>query len=66
VLVVPLLQIGAGPFPGTPPYPSQVAWDQVATIYAVFAGAMGLALLMLGLAIGRLQLFQAVKLGDAN
>jgi putative ABC transport system permease protein len=66
VLVVPLLQIGAGPFPGTPPYPSQVAWDQVATIYAVFAGTMGLALLVLGLAIGRLQLFQAVKLGDAN
>jgi hypothetical protein len=38
----------------------------VATIYAVFAGTMGLALLVLGLAIGRLQLFQAVKLGDAN
>jgi putative ABC transport system permease protein len=66
VVVVPLLQIGAGPFPGTPPYPARVAWDQVTLIYLVFAGTMALALLTLGAALGRLKLFQAVKLGDAN
>ena len=66
VQVVPLLQIGAGPFPGTPPYPARVAWNEVTSIYLVFAGAMALALALLGMALSRLQLFQAVKLGDVN
>jgi putative ABC transport system permease protein len=65
-IVVPLLQIGAGPQPGTPPYPPQIAWDQVTLIYIVFAAALLLALLSLAWLLGRMKLFQAVKLGDAN
>jgi putative ABC transport system permease protein len=65
-LVVPLLQVGAGPHPGTPASPPQLAWDQVAIIYAVFGAALLITLLALAGALGRLKLFQAVKLGDAN
>jgi putative ABC transport system permease protein len=65
-LVVPLLQVGAGPHPGTPSYPPQLAWDQVALIYVVFAIALLITLLALAWIMGRMRLFQAVKLGDAN
>jgi putative ABC transport system permease protein len=65
-LVVPLLQVGAGPHPGTPSAPPQIAWDQVAIIYVVFGAALLFTLLALAGALGRMKLFQAVKLGDAN
>jgi putative ABC transport system permease protein len=65
-LVVPLLQVGAGPHPGTPAFPPVLAWDQVALIYIVFAAALLLTLFALAWIMGRMQLFQAVKLGDAN
>jgi putative ABC transport system permease protein len=65
-LVVPLLQVGAGPHPGTPAYPPQIAWDQVSLIYIVFAAALLLTLFALSFTLGRMKLFQAIKLGDAN
>jgi len=65
-LVVPLLQVGAGPHPGTPSFPPQLAWDQVVIIYIVFAAALLITLLALSWIMGRMRLFQAVKLGDAN
>jgi putative ABC transport system permease protein len=65
-LVVPLLQVGAGPHPGTPAFPPQIAWDQVLIIYAVFAIALFITLFALSFTLGRMKLFQAVKLGDAN
>jgi putative ABC transport system permease protein len=66
VLVVPLLQVGVGPHPGTPAYPPQIAWTDVQLIYVVFAVALALTLLGLVWVLRRMQLFQAVKLGDAN
>jgi putative ABC transport system permease protein len=66
MLVVPLLQVGAGPHPGTPAFAPQVAWNEVTVIYAVFAITLLVTLLALGIALGRTQLAQAVKLGDAN
>jgi putative ABC transport system permease protein len=65
-LVVPLFQVGAGPHPGTPVAPPQIAWDQVAIIYVVFGAALLFTLLALAAIMGRMRLFQAVKLGDAN
>jgi putative ABC transport system permease protein len=64
-LVVPRLQVGVGPHPG-PAYPAQMAWDQVQVIYGVFGVALLLTLLALAWILGRMRLFQAVKLGDAN
>lgn len=65
-LVVPLLQVGVGPHPSTPPYAPQIAWDQVSLIYLAFGAALLLALLALAVMMGRMRLFQAIKLGDAN
>ncbi|GAB4197843.1 MAG: hypothetical protein OHK0022_16480 [Roseiflexaceae bacterium] len=65
-LVVPLLQVSVGPRPGTPSYPPQIAWDQVTLIYLVFAAALLITLFALAWIMGRMRLFQAVKLGDAN
>lgn len=65
-LVVPLMQVGVGPFPGTPAYPPRLVWDSMFGIYAAFGGTLLLSLLMLGAGLARVKLFQAVKLGDAN
>lgn len=65
-LVVPLYQTGVGPHPGTPSFAPLIAWDQVTLIYAVFGAALVLALLALAWVLGRMRLFVAVKLGDAN
>ncbi|MBC8162540.1 MAG: FtsX-like permease family protein [Roseiflexaceae bacterium] len=64
--VVPLLQIGLPPHPGVPGYAPQIAWDQVTIIYAIFGVALLLTLLALAWTLGRMKLFQAIKLGDAN
>ena len=64
--VVPLLQVGLPPHPGTPSYAPQIAWDQVTIIYAIFGIALSITLLALAGMLGRMKLFQAVKLGDAN
>src|SRR5262249_13141481 len=65
-VVVPLLQVGAGPHPGTPWYPPQLAWEQVRLIYLLLGVALLLTPLALSWTLGRMRLFQAVKLGDAN
>ncbi len=65
-LVVPLLQVSVGTLPNTPSYPPQIAWDQVTLIYLVFAAALLITLFALAWIMGRMRLFQAVKLGDAN
>ncbi len=65
-LVVPLFQVGVGAYPGTPPVVTDVALGAVAPIYAVFGVALLITLLALGAILGRMQLFQAVKLGDTN
>lgn len=64
--VVPLLQVGLPPHPGTPSFQPLIAWDQVTIIYLVFGVALLLTLLALAWTLGRMKLFQAVKLGDAN
>jgi hypothetical protein len=51
---------------GHTPARPQLAWDQVALIYVVFAIALLITLLALAWIMGRMRLFQAVKLGDAN
>lgn len=66
MLVVPLMQVGAGPYPGTPAYAAQIAWSDISLIYLIFALALMLTLLALIISLSRMQLFQAVKLGDAN
>jgi putative ABC transport system permease protein len=65
-LVVPLLQVGVGDHPNVPAFEPVLAWDQVSLIYVVFGAALLLTLFALSWVMGRMRLFQAVKLGDAN
>ncbi len=64
MLVVPLLQTSGNPPGGAPPYPPQIAWEQVSAMYGIFLVALSLTLVMLIILLGRMRLFQAVKLGD--
>jgi len=64
-LTVPLLRVGVGPHPGTPPTPPAAGGDATLLIYAASAAALLLAVLALAFAASRLQLTQAVRLGDA-
>lgn len=64
-LTVPLLRVGVGPYPGTPPTPPVAGGDATLLIYAAGGAALLLAVLALALAAAKLQLTQAVRLGDA-
>jgi putative ABC transport system permease protein len=65
LLFIPFLQVRGGQHPQTPPFVVQIAWGQIAIIYAVFGVMlMGAILLTISL-LRRMKLFQAVKLGEA-
>jgi putative ABC transport system permease protein len=64
-LFIPFLQVRGGQHPQTPPFVVQIAWNQIAIIYAVFGAMLLLAVLVTLLLLRRMQLFQAVKLGEA-
>ncbi len=66
LLVVPQLQSGIEPYPGTPPYPARIAWDQIMQVYGAFGVALAITLLVLIIMLSRMHLFQTIKLGDAN
>ena len=66
LLVVPQLQSGIAPYPGTPPYPARIAWDQIMQVYGAFGIALAITLLVLVIMLSRMRLFQTIKLGDAN
>ena len=66
LLIVPSMQVGVGPYPGVPAYPPRLAWESMTGIYAAFGVTLAFALLALGVALVRIRLFQAVKLGDVN
>jgi putative ABC transport system permease protein len=66
LLVVPTLQGGVAPYPGTPPVPPRLAWAEMGLAAALLVAAVLVALLGLALALRRRSLFSVVKLGDAN
>ncbi|HJZ47746.1 MAG TPA: FtsX-like permease family protein [Roseiflexaceae bacterium] len=65
LLFIPFLQVRGGQHPQTPPFVVQIAWGQIGIIYLVFGVMlMGAILLTISL-LRRMQLFQAIKLGEA-
>lgn len=66
LLVVPMLQVGVGPHPGTPPGEPRVAWAPIGIAAISLAAAVILALGGLGTALRRARLFAIVKMGDSN
>ena len=65
VLFIPFLQVRGGANPLTPPFLVRIAWDQIAIIYLVFGGILVGAVVLTLFLLRRMQLFQAVKLGEA-
>ena len=64
-LFIPFLQIGEGKTAVTPPFIVQIAWEQLGTIYALFAAMFIIAVLVLIALVARMRIFEAVKLGEA-
>ncbi len=64
-LFIPFLQIGEGKTAVTPPFIVQIAWQQLGTIYALFAAMFIIAVLVLIALVARMRIFEAVKLGEA-
>jgi putative ABC transport system permease protein len=65
VLFIPFLQVRGGANPLTPPFLVRIAWDQIAIIYLVFGAILVGAVVLTLILLRRMQLFQAVKLGEA-
>lgn len=64
-LFIPFLQVRRSGRPLLPPFVVQIAWDQMAIIYAVFGAMLLLAVFVMLALLRRMKLFQAVKLGEA-
>lgn len=63
-LFIPAIQIGAGLTENTPPYLVEISWGAVYQVYVLFALLFLVALLVLSLILRRMNLFQAIKLGE--
>lgn len=60
-LFIPFLQVG----PQVPPFVVRIAWSELGAIYAVFGAMFAVAVVALGALLGRMKVFEAVKLGEA-
>lgn len=60
-LFIPFLQVG----PQVPPFVVRIAWSELGAIYAVFGTMFAVAVVALGVLLGRMRIFEAVKLGEA-
>ena len=63
-LYVPFLQLGTGAAARVPPYNVAIAWPALLRLYVLFGMLFVVALTVLVRQIVRLQLFQAIKLGE--
>jgi putative ABC transport system permease protein len=64
-MFVPFLQVRTGVFPDTPPFLVQIAWDQIALIYAIAGGMLVITVSVTLFLLRRMRIFEAVKLGEA-
>ncbi len=61
---IPYLQIGGSVTARVPPFAVEIAWPALLRIYALFALLFVIALTVLVRTLKRMQLFQAIKLGE--
>jgi putative ABC transport system permease protein len=57
--------VRGGKHPQTPPFLVQIAWGQIQIIYLVFGAVLALAVVVMLALLRRMQLFEAIKLGEA-
>jgi putative ABC transport system permease protein len=65
-LFVPFLQIGTSAQSQYPPFQIEIAWLSIAEIYVLFALLFVAALTVLSALLVRMQIFQAIKLGETT
>ena len=64
-LFMPFLRVRAGQYPDTPPFVTQIAWDQIALVYGVAGGLLAITVGVTVVLLRRMRIFEAVKLGEA-
>lgn len=64
-LYIPYLQIGLEPAALVPPFEIMVAWEAIGQVLALFSLLFLVTLLALMLALQRMRIFQAIKLGES-
>lgn len=62
---IPHLQVGNDMAARIPPFLVQIDWPSVFQVYILFAVLFVIALVVLGLLLMRMKIFQAIKLGEA-
>ena len=65
-LFIPYLQVGADKTALVPPFVVQIAWTELWTIYAVFGAMFVIAVLVLIVLLVRMNVFEAVKMGEVG
>ena len=64
-LYIPYMQIGLEPTALVPPFEVTIAWAAIGQVLALFAFLFLVSLLVLILALQRMRIFQAIKLGES-
>jgi putative ABC transport system permease protein len=62
---IPYLQVGNDMASSVPPFVVQIDWSSVFQVYILFGVLFIVALIILGILMMRMKIFQAVKLGEA-
>ena len=65
-LFIEFFQVQSGKHPFTPPFVVQIAWQEIAYIYAVFGDIFIAAVILLLLALRQMRVFEAIKLGETT
>ena len=63
-LFIPAIQVGAALTENTPPYLVEISWSAVYQVYVLFGLLFLVALFILSIVLQRMNLFQAIKLGE--
>ncbi len=63
-LFIPFLQVEGGPYPYTPPFVVEIAWESLQQLYLILGGMLLVATLLTVHRLARMRLFEAVKLGE--
>lgn len=64
-MFLPFMQVRIGLFPDTPPFLVHIAWDQIMLVYGIAALMLVITVVVTLLLLGRMRIFEAVKLGEA-
>jgi putative ABC transport system permease protein len=64
-IFIPYFQVGSDKTALVPPFVVYIAWEQLATIYAIFGAMFVIAVAVLLILLIRMKIFEAIKLGEA-